>query len=574
MNKTMNTHLFKTAGSARFLAEAAVLFFVMQAAVLPVKAASYTWDGGVTGNYWGEEGNWGAATTGGPAFPGAAGDAATISVGATITLADAAGLDSSFTLASLTSNTGSINVTVNNVSGGTGTLIFDNGAGSASITTTRNSGKVMTFNVGITLNSNLSIKAQTSPNSLIFNKAITSGVAGTGINIAGQNSTNTQGIIYTVLNAASSYTGATTISGSGLSSTAGTTSGGGKLQIGANNVLPTTGVLAVNANSTSFNAQGGRFNLNGFNQTVGGLTGTTGTALGIVTNDKAAASTSILTVSNTADYTYNGIIANAITGGNLGVTALAKSGAGTQTLTGASTYSGGTTINGGTLSAGNSAALGTGIVTVNSGGTLLVQAGVNIANTVTVAGGAYNKSLSSGAAYNYAATSSFAGGQADTTASLIAGTAGAARTLSTSFAGTSAAGNDGIRSSDVFNLSGTGTDLFALQLQITSIPANSILGWDNAGTWVNAVDGNTGNNALLAQQGYLGSFSSFQSLYGTDLSTYVGAYGLDISANTVWAVLNHNSDFAVVTAVPEPSACILVGAGLMGLWFLRRRKRA
>ena len=55
-----------------------------------------------------------------------------------------------------------------------------------------------------------------------------------------------------------------------------------------------------------------------------------------------------------------------------GALALAKAGAGTQTLTGANTYSGGTVISGGTLLVNNTSGsgLGTGAVTVASGATL------------------------------------------------------------------------------------------------------------------------------------------------------------------------------------------------------------
>lgn len=60
---------------------------------------------------------------------------------------------------------------------------------------------------------------------------------------------------------------------------------------------------------------------------------------------------------------------------------------------------------------------------------------------------------------------------------------------------------------------------------------------------------------------FLGSFAEFQLLAGdTNLSDYVGAWGVDPVDGDVWAVVNHNSEFAVV---PEPSAVILaVVAGM------------
>jgi hypothetical protein len=75
------------------------------------------------------------------------------------------------------------------------------------------------------------------------------------------------------------------------------------------------------------------------------------------------------------------------------------------------------------------------------------------------------------------------------------------------------------------------------------------------------------------QLGYLGSFADFQSFYGTNLFSYLGAYGRDETGRAVWAVINHNSEFAV-TAVPEPATWALALAGLAGVGIsLRRRKR-
>jgi hypothetical protein len=50
----------------------------------------------------------------------------------------------------------------------------------------------------------------------------------------------------------------------------------------------------------------------------------------------------------------------------------------------------------------------------------------------------------------------------------------------------------------------------------------------------------------------------------------LGDYGVDVDTHTVWAVVNHNSQFAVV---PEPSALVLLAAGAVGLVALSVRRR-
>lgn len=88
------------------------------------------------------------------------------------------------------------------------------------------------------------------------------------------------------------------------------------------------------------------------------------------------------------------------------------------------------------------------------------------------------------------------------------------------------------------------------------------LGWDNNGKWTNAVNGNFGGSANFDGVGPVPQF-------GGDVSAMLGHWGVDINSNTVWAVLNHNSKFAVL---PEPATFGLLGLGAMGL--LARRRRA
>jgi hypothetical protein len=92
------------------------------------------------------------------------------------------------------------------------------------------------------------------------------------------------------------------------------------------------------------------------------------------------------------------------------------------------------------------------------------------------------------------------------------------------------------------------------------------------GSYDNAVSENiTGtNNATPGERGVQESFAAFQTANGSVLASYMGAWGVDTANHEVWAVLNHNSSFAVV---PEPSTLLLAGLGLLGLVTLRRRAK-
>jgi hypothetical protein len=87
-------------------------------------------------------------------------------------------------------------------------------------------------------------------------------------------------------------------------------------------------------------------------------------------------------------------------------------------------------------------------------------------------------------------------------------------------------------------------------------------GWLNGSNqWVNAIYGNANQaNNLFVSGGYDGNL-------------VLGHYGLDATNKSVWAVVDHNGQFA---AVPEPATLLLLAAGGLSaavVGVIRRRRQ-
>lgn len=260
----------------------------------------------------------------------------------------------------------------------------------------------------------------------------------------------------------------------------------------------------------------------------------------------------------TYNYTTPGVISDSLTGFGR----LQKSGTGSVSLTAENSYSGGSLIEEGELVAGHNLALGLGRITL-SGGSLILNVGIDIQNPITIT------DESATVVQNVVSGTNFAGildditselGNVDTTALLLYGTSEGNGTLTASFRTNSTATNDAARTSDVFSLSWNSTDstlmaTYAFELYIdTPLTSESFLAWLDEGSnmWVNAVNGNIGGTPNFV-------IGEWNAIYG------LGTYGVNLEQNTVWAVLNHNSDFSVV---PEPHAITLA---LLGFAFLLMR---
>lgn len=295
----------------------------------------------------------------------------------------------------------------------------------------------------------------------------------------------------------------------------------GVLRIAANNALPTGKTLTTR--------NGGTFDMYGFNQTVAGLgvdnagANPGGTGVGIsgeITNSGVTDNT--LTVNNSDNFTYNGVIERNI--------ALTKQGAGTLTLGGVNTYVGVTAVTDGTLIVSGSIA---GSATTVSGGTL--KGAGTVGSLAILAGGTLAPGNSPGILN--AGNTDFGGG---TFALEINGTV-----VGTNY--------------DQLNVNGS--------ISFTAnTPLSISLGFDPAddGSQLFTILANDGLDAINTSGG-LFSFGGNPLTEGAQFDSgsqlfsisYVGGSGNDV----------------VLTAVPEPSSASVLLAGLASLAGLKRRRR-
>jgi autotransporter-associated beta strand protein len=138
----------------------------------------------------------------------------------------------------------------------------------------------------------------------------------------------------------------------------GITINGGVVQAGNANALNSAGTNVVSFGTSA----GTKLQLNGYAIALGGLATTS--ANPVVENASATAAT--LTLNNSSNYSYTGVIQD---GSGSAALSLTKIGAGTQALTGTNTYTGGTLISGGILAISKDAALGasSGLLTIGNG---------------------------------------------------------------------------------------------------------------------------------------------------------------------------------------------------------------
>ena len=125
--------------------------------------------------------------------------------------------------------------------------------------------------------------------------------------------------------------------------------------------------------------------------------------------------------------------------------------------------------------------------------------------------------------------------------------------------------------SDVVDITGIDGTLYILRMYYNTgdlasySPAQLSLGYFNTtdGKWELAVLGNHGSQTIVNE----GNTNYLTGIGGSLDIGDLGKYGVDIADGYVWAVLNHNSEFAVI---PEPASLGLLAIGSLVL--LTRRK--
>lgn len=269
----------------------------------------------------------------------------------------------------------------------------------------------------------------------------------------------------------SGYTkrGSGTLTLSGINTTtSATTVAEGTLQLaGAGTLSKNTAGLAIN---------GGALDLNGTSQNVGALNG----AGGMILNNSSGSSSTLSIGNGDATGTYAGIIANNSSG--TGLVSLAKTGSGTETLTGLNTYTGPTIVNGGTL-----------VIRGSTGG-------LNAGSSLVIGAGTFNYQGKSSGSTQALTQLSLSGGE-----STVQSTYGTSGTTSVTFASFNRAGGG----TGTFVTSG-GTNGVTNKIVLSTVPANSFVdpgafyqststafAWNDAAAFMRAINYSTDPGAVM-----------------------------------------------------------------------------
>jgi fibronectin-binding autotransporter adhesin len=334
------------------------------------------------------------------------------------------------------------------------------------------------------------------------------------------------------------------------------------VMLGGNNALPSTSQSAASVGNVIINGQSsGTYNTTldvaGFSPTINGLVSVGPyVATAFVTNSGANAT---LTLGyNNATAIYQGTITDAGAGHTL---AIIKQGTGVQTFTGSNNYLGGTTINGGTLLADSSdttnGSTGSGLVTVNSGGTLagsgVVKGGITVNSGGTLTAGAGGASGAPGLLNANYGTTTLANGS-----------------------------NFNVKVNNVTGAAGTNWDEVLMSLLSVSSTVNINLYGLTAADVAGATPGFNNTTSFTLQIATLSGVSQ------STLSGELADFSLNTSNFTISNPISSGGTFTLLAladgpgsyldlqynATPEPGAAMLVLAATVPMLNTRRRRRA
>lgn len=329
-----------------------------------------------------------------------------------------------------------------------------------------------------------------------------------GITLAGTGGSG--GIVFSNAN---TYTGDTKVSGGLL-----VLSNALALQ---NSALDTSGAGAVTLSSVT-------------TPTFGGLKGSTNLA-SVITSGYTGVTGITLNPGTGVTDSYSGIIAN-----GSGATTLTKTGAGTQTLSGANTYTGTTTVNAGTLVLSGGGTIGTGNL-VLGGGTLSVA---------SITGSSY----------------ALSGTQSLTGSGTILGAAGKTLTVAGALAPGSSSTSTITLDTVAVTLSGTSTFEFT-NTGFTAGSYDLVQGAAGGGTESVAFGGTLNLNFSG------GTYTDGSTVKIFDVDSYSGGFTVSYSGLGVGQSATFNAANGIVTVVPEPKTWVLIGIGSsFMMWNLRRRR--
>jgi len=127
--------------------------------------------------------------------------------------------------------------------------------------------------------------------------------------------------------------------------------------------------------------------------------------------------------------------------------------------------------------------------------------------------------------------------------------------------------------SDIVDLTGFGSNKHVLQMSYDPAIATSLFGSEaNARLlWLDPVSG-LFENAVFGNSDGGAQSQAFSGAYDPNTENVLGDYGVDTTNHVVWAVVDHNSEFAVGQTVPEPCAWMMLLGGSGALGLCRRRR--